>query len=65
MRLLLAAMSVIGSPSGPVCKVHINTDGSFKEADGETETEAAWAFVVFLEQMQGRTTASTGLLRDR
>ena len=26
-----AAMSVIGSPSGPVCKVHIYTDGSFKE----------------------------------
>ena len=44
-----AAMSVLGSPSGPVCKVHIYTDGSFKEADGETEFQAAWAFVVILE----------------
>ena len=28
---------------------HLYTDGSFKEADGETEIEAAWAFVVILE----------------
>ena len=28
-------MSVIGSPTGPVCRVHIYTDGSFKEAEGE------------------------------
>ena len=36
-------MSVIGSPSGPVSRVHIYTDGSFNEADGETEIEAVWA----------------------
>ena len=43
------AMSVNGSPTGPVCRVHIYTDGSFKEADSEASAEAAWALVVILE----------------
>ena len=45
----VAAMSVIGSPTGNVCKVHVYTDGSFKETEGEAVDEAAWAFVVILE----------------
>ena len=45
----VAAMSVIGEPVGNVCKVHIYTDGSFKEAEGDDAQEAGWAFVVILE----------------
>ena len=32
-----------------VCKVHVYTDGSFKETEGEAVDEAALAFVVILE----------------
>ena len=42
-------MSLIGDPAGNVCKVHIYTDGSFKEAEGDAAQEAGWAFVVILE----------------
>ena len=45
----VAAMSVIGEPAGNVCKVHIYTDGSFKDAEGDDAQEAGWAFVVILE----------------
>ena len=45
----VAAMSLIGDPAGNVCKVHIYTDGSFKEAAGDAAQEAGWAFVVILE----------------
>ena len=45
----VAAMSVISSPTGSVCKVHIYTDGSFKETEGEAADEVAWAFDVILE----------------
>ena len=45
----VAAMSLIGDPVGNVCKVHIYTDGSFKEAEGDAAQEAGWAFVVILE----------------
>ena len=34
-----------------------------KEADGEAEVEAAWAFVVILEHTGAKSTASTGLPR--
>ena len=60
----VAAMSVIGSPTGPVCKVHMYTDGSFKEAEGEAAVEAAWAFVVILEHT-GAEYSFQGLLQDR
>ena len=36
---IVAAMSVIGSPTGLVCRA----------AEGEAAVEAAWAFVVILE----------------
>ena len=45
----VAAMSLMGDPAGNVCKVHIYTDGSFKEAEGDAAQEAGWAFVVILE----------------
>ena len=45
----VAAMWVIGEPVGNVCKVHMYTDGSFKEAEGDAAQEAGWAFVVILE----------------
>ena len=45
----VADMSVIGHPAGNVCKVHIYTDGSFNNAEGDAAEEAAWAFVVILE----------------
>ena len=45
----VAAMSLIGDPAGNVCKVHIYTDGSFKEAEDAAAQQAGWAFVVILE----------------
>ena len=36
----VAAMSVIGHLAGHVCKVHIYTDGSFKDAEGDAAEEA-------------------------
>ena len=45
----VAAVSLIGDPAGNVCKVHIYTDGSFKEAEDAAAQEAGWAFVVILE----------------
>ena len=45
----VAAMSVIGEPVGNFCKVHMFTDGSFKESEGDAAQEAGWAFVVILE----------------
>ena len=47
----VAAMSAIGEPVGNACKVHIYTDGSFKEAEGDAAQEAGWAFVVILEHV--------------
>ena len=45
----VAAMSLIGDPAGNVCKVHIYTDGSFKEAEDAAAQEGGSAFVVILE----------------
>ena len=56
-------MSVIGSTTGPVCRVHIYTEGSFKEAEGEASAEAAWAFVVILERT-GAEYSFHGLLQE-
>ena len=52
MRVLLQLCLFLVPPTGPVCKVHIYTDGSFKESEGEAADEAAWAFPVILEHTE-------------